>query len=236
MTRVNPPRHRRKIAKLLLFLLAGAIINVGVAWGLTCRHGIGAEQSLAEEECLKVYGHLWTDRAPDGYEKVPDIGGSDERLGYWQCFMSRFVEGPDIDVPPEQIDAYEEDPDQTRELEYASFFSAGLPMHALWGEAFRCRMESGRVVDHDRRGILEIGPDSVGVLTKARWLPITPRFPGFAINTIFYAAIVWGLFAVPGAVRRRIGGVRRKRGQCAACGYSLQGIAGGKCPECGATI
>jgi hypothetical protein len=61
-------------------------------------------------------------------------------------------------------------------------------------------------------------------------LPYRIIFPGFAINTIFYAAIVWGLFAVPGAVRRR---VRRKRGQCAACGYLLRDITSEKCPECG---
>jgi predicted RNA-binding Zn-ribbon protein involved in translation (DUF1610 family) len=57
-------------------------------------------------------------------------------------------------------------------------------------------------------------------------------WPGFAINTIFYAAIVWMLFAVPGAVRRRL---RHKRGQCASCGYSLRESTSHVCPECGAT-
>ena len=62
--------------------------------------------------------------------------------------------------------------------------------------------------------------------------PLMPRIPGFAINTIFYASIVWALFAGPGAMRRRL---RKKRGQCASCGYSLRGGASAKCPECGAT-
>ena len=66
-----------------------------------------------------------------------------------------------------------------------------------------------------------------------RALPLQVVWPGFAINTIFYAAIVWMLFAVPGAVRRR---VRIKRGQCASCGYSLRGTPHSeKCPECGAS-
>ena len=65
-------------------------------------------------------------------------------------------------------------------------------------------------------------------------LPLKPIWPGFAINTIFYAAIVWFLSFAPGAIRRRIGGVRRKRGQCASCGYSLRDITSEKCPECGA--
>jgi hypothetical protein len=64
-------------------------------------------------------------------------------------------------------------------------------------------------------------------------LPFIPLWPGFAINTIFYAAIVWMLFMGPGAVRRR---VRRKRGQCAACGYSLRGNVSDKCPECGVMV
>ena len=58
-------------------------------------------------------------------------------------------------------------------------------------------------------------------------------WPGLAINTIFYAAILWMIFAAPGAVRRWR---RIKRGQCASCGYSLRGTSHvEKCPECGAT-
>jgi hypothetical protein len=67
-------------------------------------------------------------------------------------------------------------------------------------------------------------------LELIRSLPLRSLWPGFAINTIFYAAIVWMLFAVPGMVRRR---VRRKRGKCAARGYSLRENVSAKCPECG---
>ena len=73
-----------------------------------------------------------------------------------------------------------------------------------------------------------------------QYLPMRPIWPGFAINTIFYAAALWLVFgAGPGFVRRR---VRRGRGQCLHCGYDLRGQGPGagakagasrKCPECG---
>jgi hypothetical protein len=65
-------------------------------------------------------------------------------------------------------------------------------------------------------------------------IPAQPIWPGFAINTIFYAAVLWLPFAELGTFRRRR---RMKRGLCVRCGYSLRGNSGGcTCPECGAAI
>src|SRR5262249_19045849 len=63
-----------------------------------------------------------------------------------------------------------------------------------------------------------------------RALPIWPVPSGFAINTVFYAVVLWGLWLVPGFVRRRI---RVRRGRCAKCGYDLRASTTGVCPECG---
>ena len=66
-----------------------------------------------------------------------------------------------------------------------------------------------------------------------RVLPLGIIWTGFAINTIFYAAILailWALWSSPFVVRRII---RRKRGLCIKCGYDLRGSSGGMCPECG---
>ena len=60
------------------------------------------------------------------------------------------------------------------------------------------------------------------------WIPGRPVWSGFAINTIFYAAILWLLFFTPGAVRRTI---RRKRGLCPACAYPIG--TSPVCTECG---
>jgi hypothetical protein len=64
-------------------------------------------------------------------------------------------------------------------------------------------------------------------------LPWSPIRPGFAINTVFYAGLLWLLFAAPFALRRRL---RIKRGLCPTCAYDLRGSVRGsqQCPECGA--
>jgi hypothetical protein len=54
---------------------------------------------------------------------------------------------------------------------------------------------------------------------------------GFAINTLFYAAILWAIFAVLRAIRRTR---RASRGLCPACAYPVGESA--VCTECGAAV
>ncbi len=63
-----------------------------------------------------------------------------------------------------------------------------------------------------------------------RPLPLRPASRGFAINTVFYAVILWLLTLGPFTARRMI---RRKRGHCIKCGYDLRGAEHEACPECG---
>ena len=63
--------------------------------------------------------------------------------------------------------------------------------------------------------------------------PLGLIWPGFAINTVFYAFVLWLLFAAPFALRRWR---RIRRGLCPKCAYDLRGSAdAAACPECGAT-
>jgi hypothetical protein len=62
-------------------------------------------------------------------------------------------------------------------------------------------------------------------------MPLRPLWPGFAINTIFYAAILLALFFAPGSVRRMI---RRRRGLCPACAYPVG--TSPVCTECGKPV
>lgn len=66
---------------------------------------------------------------------------------------------------------------------------------------------------------------------QPRVLPLRPIWINFAANTIFYAAILWPLFAAPGAARRRR---RINRGLCPHCAYPAG--SSDACTECGREI
>jgi hypothetical protein len=66
---------------------------------------------------------------------------------------------------------------------------------------------------------------------RRAFLSLNPIWPGFAINTLFYAAILWMMFAAPFALRRRS---RINRGLCPGCAYSVG--ESDVCTECGKPI
>jgi hypothetical protein len=74
----------------------------------------------------------------------------------------------------------------------------------------------------------------VANMRAIRLLPYAPMWPGFAINTLFYAGTLWLLFAAPFALRRRR---RIKRGLCPKCAYPIgRGGTSDVCTECGAAV
>jgi hypothetical protein len=214
-------KRRAPQIKLLLFLLAGAIINVAVAWGCAARGRGPLDENFprvttADLQMLSDLG--WTEI----YEPDQTFKCIRKWDGWtWQMIMVSFRG----DAVPPMIDV-----------------RAGWPCLALCGgmrlpKTVAESVAPGRrnrkdFVHHATVRIEQRFNYSGRMFTEPRWLPYFPLWRGFAINTIFYAGVLWVLFAAPLAIRKR---VRRKRGQCAACGYSLRGGAGDKCPECGAT-
>ena len=82
-------------------------------------------------------------------------------------------------------------------------------------------------------------PDRWDIMNDSFWwsrgyLPLGPIWPGFAANTLFYAAILWLLIPGPFVLRRVI---RVRGGRCGACGYDLKGAEHDRaCPECGGNV
>ena len=69
---------------------------------------------------------------------------------------------------------------------------------------------------------------------EIRLLPFCPIWPGFAINTVFYAAVLWLMSLVPGGIRRVIRSIRAHRGLCPACAYPIG--TNPLCTECGKPV
>ena len=65
-------------------------------------------------------------------------------------------------------------------------------------------------------------------LGDLEYLPLRPIWPGFAVNTLFYAAVLWLLIPGPFVLRRVI---RVRRGLCPACAYPRG--ESDVCSECG---
>ncbi len=62
-------------------------------------------------------------------------------------------------------------------------------------------------------------------------VPIRPVWPGFALNTLFYAALLWLLIPGPFVLRRFL---RVRRGLCPKCAYPMGESA--VCTECGRAL
>jgi len=80
----------------------------------------------------------------------------------------------------------------------------------------------------DRIPALGWRPNRFDIVTKT---PMRIYVPGYFFDVIFYTAIAFVLFLVPGMLRRF---VRRRRGLCVVCGYPV-GVSD-RCSECGEVI
>jgi hypothetical protein len=214
----------RRAFKLVLFLLAGAIINVCTAilcaaYGTSSKDGlplVDESESIVKERY--PVPDDWLAKRPSSLCTTGTVGVRITRTTY-HSWIDRFTSwfGCMIQI------------------------TAGWPTGCLQGELFRTVRDRESQVEI--RDVVCVGDDRVtpsnqavfhkGIVPSIGAVPCRPLWPGFAINTMFYAAIVWMLFAVPGAVRRQ---VRIKRGKCASCGYSLREIVSEKCPECGRIV
>ncbi len=63
-----------------------------------------------------------------------------------------------------------------------------------------------------------------------RLVPLEPLWGGLAANTALFASALWMVGPGPLVLRRAL---RRRRGQCAGCGYDLAHAEHELCPECG---
>lgn len=73
----------------------------------------------------------------------------------------------------------------------------------------------------------------VQIHQKGVTFPLVPIWRGFFGNAAVFGMLIGVVWWGPGILRRTI---RRRRGRCVKCGYSLRGSSGVTCPECGSRV
>ena len=173
---------KRRLLIAAIFLLAGTVVNVAVAWGCAAWSPVG---------CGTLIGDVFR-REGIGLQITQSEGrtqGIPWTHVYWRT-------------------------------------AAGFPALCLDGGLLENR------ISEDGNYVRKL-PSA-----NQRWLihyegtlPVHPVWPGFAVNTLFYAVVLWLLICGPFALRRFN---RARRGLCPACGYPRGESEG--CSECGKAL
>ncbi len=218
-----------------IYLIAGAALNVLVAWGIA----------------LVLPRVLTGPRFPPVVivgEEPPLYVTTDHLFGMWSVFWWGWKEPTDQDrltsladgmrrdaltqgVPEDsQVTSIEDVDRRTRRIiaklerdaAFVGYEAYGWPVPAMHF-----------VVELGWQG----GPSTHGDIEYKRHifgqpvhLPATPEWPGFAINTCVYAGLLVVIGHLFTAVRRAH---RRGQGLCPRCKYDLRHDPASGCPECG---
>ena len=201
---------RRRLLIIAAFLVAGAVVNVAVAWGCAV--------------CMPV--KPWTVVALRGQEGVNPVPRGvltihEQHLSPGNLRNHAFgVGGVGYDGYNVQADTNPSQFISTR----AAF--AGWPAKTFWGydglasEAIQRWPQQHRVIESWASGLR--------VRRVDRWIPYLPLWPGFTVNTAFYAVVLYLLIPGPFVLRRFI---RRRCGLCPKCAYPVgESVV---CTECG---
>jgi hypothetical protein len=236
---------KRRVGLILLLLVAGAIVNVGVAWGICYRNAndgpldcmLEGPSDEPESYTSSRYGYAGVCARRRGSHSRFSISILGGYSGGW-----RDVPNLDSEIPGwadwflSDAALAELQSGNSRRQRYVE--AAGWPCLGISGSfliEWEASSQTSTVVQRDW-GILS--PPRPGRWMNnaglSRLLPLRPIWPGFAINTLFYSGVLWGgwlLLAAPFALRRRR---RIKRGLCPACAYPVGGSD--VCTECGKPV
>jgi hypothetical protein len=240
---------RRRLITILIFLLAGAVVNVAVAWGIVWK----TDWSFLPGTWQASEGLPWPRDVPTHWPDMAKLSHRAKGFG-----MRVLLYGAQRPPNPwkrgprttEETERMEEESTKWKAADREEFviwtYRAGWPMVALgwesWGEVLRHGLVGRsqppgpgftlRTGGHPPRSNWWVWGIPVQLSTSEKSmlnnLPIRPLWPGFVVNTLFYAASLWLLICGPFALRRF---VRMRRGLCPKCAYPMGEAA--VCTECG---
>ncbi len=211
---------KRRITKLVVFLLLSSVVNVAVAWGCVLWSGRTVDREPFEDISDPF---AWPREAPADWP----VAQKQKMLRSW-CLRELLT----IAHAPMQAP----NPPPGTVLGWGmTVFQAGWPCRTLESKHVQVNVTGGRFALDFKPAVTLPANLNFLKVNEARYrtLPLRPTWPGFAINTIFYAAILCLLTLGPFTARRMI---RRKRGLCTKCGYDLRGAEHDACPECGVSV
>lgn len=192
---------KHRLFNLVAFLFLGAILNIAVAWGCAKWSDWLAMVPWLETHLTTSAPAAWQlDHMPKNWPDKPAYAASS---GTGWSLLTDQVSTRDDEVFILHVFRFGV---PTKSL--ASYWLAAQSPSMYWDEWRYASRGSG-------------GEYS---------LPLRPIWPAFAINTLFYATVLW-LLALALFTARRI--VRRRHGHCPQCGYKLRWEFTAGCPECG---
>ncbi len=181
---------RRRLLTIAIFLLAGAVVNVGVAWGCAVRPKRAMVGTVPIRPKSAYYRpsdeakEWWVAHAPASFPVKPIAAAPYSWFG--ANTMSMWTPDPDNQKPDFG--------------DHVARRRTGWPLRSMEGAVwFR-----GAIFQVIYDAAVPIGAPATGCLTPPSWLPLRPLWPDFAANTAFYAGILWLLIPGPFALRRLI--------------------------------
>ena len=238
----------RSIARRVgLWIAIGAAANVLVAWGLTPygqRHGtVGVSSSDPPD---RIWKHTVPANWPEPDFRIVTLHwyGVGDYAGAFKCSTQNGAEflgvGESMQSDNYQLsescDGWPFPSMRCWELLESHILTTRLNGPPSAGASF-AHADVGAPVPvetHGRWNVPYITWDFRGrrAVVSVYWCP---TWPGFSLNTAFYAALLWGAIRGPRAIRLWH---RRRHNRCNHCGYALEGLAHGEtggsvCPECG---
>jgi hypothetical protein len=209
--------RRRTLAKVGLFLLAGAVVNVVVAWGL---FGVEWRRTAANGIAFHGVRPMHAVAGPNGWGSPVNQLARHATGVDWRW---------DIYLADDQGGAVATEPRVNRALSVC----AGFPMRSLRAVALSDADDQpkGTVVTPVVSRYVGGWPLDPG----RHWLmlPYGVMPLGFAVNTVAYGGLLLlAAFAWRAIVHRR--SRRLARGLCPRCKYAIADLP--TCPECGETI
>lgn len=209
---------KRRLAKFVVFLLLGAIVNVAVAWGcaLSAKTPPIYDETTRCPEITPGDLNCWTDNRQNGWPKWPTSKHEIRSSGCRVVYLSREANA----LLATAFDIWQ--------------VKSGWPLDAMKGVGRRTwHVPTFNIMIESSARSAVLAPDNIPFLrlSEPKLLPLDPVWPGFALDTSIYATLAW--FCTIGSFRlRRL--VRKRRGCCSECAYDLRGKFSSRCPECGA--